>query len=301
MAEAHSKTMQVAIQGERGSFSDEAAHRLCDRLQLVPCTGFEEVFRRLHARQVEAAVIPIENTLAGSVGINYDLLRREAAWIGGETSVRIAHQLMVHPSARMSQIRRVLSHPVALDQCRTFLGRHPEWEVVPFYDTAGSAKHLIEQKLTDTAAIASAAAAQVYGARILRRGIEDNKQNFTRFFLLRRVPPRGVTGNKVSLVFSTRNQAGALFRCLSAFALRDISLTRIESRPVPGRPWEYHFYLDFLGHLNEDRVRNAVGHLRELTDELKILGCYRDEMSTSTGTAAGGRRRRVNGTRKKGR
>lgn len=267
--------MRVAIQGERGSFSDEAARRLCGRPQLKCCTNFEEVFRSLAARQCNAAVIPIENTLAGSVGANYDLLRREAVWIGGETSVRIAHQLLAAPGVSLRRIRRVLSHPVALEQCRRFLARHPHWEVVPFYDTAGSAKHVMAARLADTAAIAGVAASREYGARILRRGIEDNKQNFTRFFLLYRRSRPVARADKISLVFTTRNRPGALFRCLSAFALRDLSLTRIASRPVAGRPWEYHFYLDLLGHLNEDRVRNAIVHLRELADEVKILGWYR--------------------------
>jgi len=267
--------MRIAIQGERGSFSDEAARRLLARPRLVCLPNFEEVFRALAGRQADAAVVPIENTLAGSVGANYDLLRRESVWIAGETRVRIAHQLMAAPGVALAQIRRVLSHPVALEQCRKFLARHRTWEVVPFYDTAGSAKHVMANRPDDTAAIASLAAAREYGARILSRGIEDDKKNFTRFDLLYR-ERRAVPGaNKISIVFTTRDRPGALFRALAVFALRDLSLTRIESRPITGRPWEYHFYLDFLGHLNEKRVQNALAHLGELAEEVKVLGWYR--------------------------
>jgi prephenate dehydratase len=155
-------------------------------------------------------------------------------------------------------------------------------ERVPFYDTAGSVKHVIAESLPDSAAIASAVSASIYGARILRRSIEDDRQNFTRFFLLRRdgQPPllldeQSKRGWKTSLVFSTKNQPGSLFRALSAFALRDLSLAKIESRPLRGKPWEYLFYVDFLGNLDEPRVQKALGHLEELADMLRVLGCYR--------------------------
>jgi len=273
----------VAIQGEAGSFSHEAALRLLgDNISVLPCQRFEEVFQALENRTAEAAVIPIENTLHGSVHENYDHLLNFEHRIVAELNLRIIHNLIVCPGVRFSQIRRVFSHPVALNQCLRFLAAHPEWERVPFYDTAGSVKMLLEEKLPDAAAIASAVSAEIYGGRILRRSIEDDRQNFTRFFLLRRPdqPPlplkeTGRKGWKTSIVFSTRNQPGSLFRALSAFALRDLSLTKIESRPLRGRPWEYLFYVDFLGNVEDERVQRALGHLQELCDLLRVFGCYR--------------------------
>ena len=275
--------MLVAIQGEAGSFSHEAALRLLgDHISVLPCQRFEEVFRTLENRTAEAAVIPIENTLHGSVHENYDHLLNFEHRIVAELNLRIIHNLIVCPGVRFSQIRRVFSHPVALNQCLRFLAAHPEWERVPFYDTAGSVKMLLEEKLPDAAAIASAVSAEIYGGRILRRSIEDDRQNFTRFFLLRRPdqPPlplkeAGRKGWKTSIVFSTRNQPGSLFRALSAFALRDLSLTKIESRPLRGKPWEYLFYVDFLGNVEDERVQRALGHLQELCDLLRVFGCYR--------------------------
>ena len=189
---------------------------------------------------------------------------------------------MAQPGVPFSRIRRVYSHPVALNQCLEFFARHPRIERVTFYDTAGGAKMIMEEGIRDAGAIASAVAAEIYGARILRRSIEDDRRNFTRFFLLRtpdyaRKYPKGIPPNsqwKTSLVFSTRNIPGALFRCLSAFALRDLNLTKIESRPLRGKPWEYLFYLDFLGRVDSPPAQNALGHLRELADVLKVLGCY---------------------------
>jgi prephenate dehydratase len=213
---------------------------------------------------------------------NYDHLQRYDLPIVAETNVRIVHNLMAPPGVPFSRLRRIYSHPVALNQCLDFFARHPAIERVTYYDTAGSAKMIMEEGLSDAGAIASAVAAQIYGARILRRSIEDDRRNFTRFFLLRtaeyaRKHPPVAPSNaqwKTSLVFSTRNVPGALFRSLSAFALRDLNLTKIESRPLRGKPWEYLFYLDFLGRVDSPSAKNALGHLRELADVLKVLGCY---------------------------
>jgi prephenate dehydratase len=189
------------------------------------------------------------------------------------------HNLIALPGVRFRQITRVYSHPVALSQCRDFFEQHRRLESVPFYDTAGSVKMLAERRPEASAAIASALAAEIHGCRILRRSIEDDRANFTRFFLLRRkaqppasTPPR--RGWKTSLVFATANRPGALFRALSAFALRDVDLTKIESRPFRGRRWEYLFYLDFLGHVDDEPVRKALGHLDELSEFVRVLGCY---------------------------
>ncbi|MDQ6700324.1 MAG: prephenate dehydratase [Acidobacteriota bacterium] len=274
---------KIAFQGERGAFSEEAARKLFGpELDFLPCQRFEDVFRSLKDRAVDAAVIPIENTLHGSVHENYDHLLKYELPITGETSVRIVHNLMAPPGVSMKKLRRVFSHPVALNQCLDFFAANPEIEKVPFYDTAGSVKMLMSSDLRDAGAIASAVAAENYGAKILRRSIEDERQNFTRFFLLRhpdaakKLPARddGKTQWKTSLVFTTRNVPGALFRCLSAFALRDLNCAKIESRPLRGKPWEYLFYLDFLGRVDTPNARNAIGHLHELADLLRILGCY---------------------------
>jgi prephenate dehydratase len=273
----------IAFQGERGAFSEEAARNLCGaRAQVLPCTRFEDLFRNLKEGRAAGAVVPIENTLAGSVHENYDHLVNFELPIVAETSVRIVHNLIALPGVRFSQIRRVYSHPVALNQCLDFFAKNPQIEKVPFYDTAGSVKMLKEEGHRDAGAIASRVAAEIYGANILRRSIESDRQNFTRFFLLRkpayakRHPSRASAETvwKTSLVFSTRNVPGALFRALSAFALRDLNLMKIESRPLRGKPWEYLFYLDFLGRADSPVARNALSNLGEIADFLRVLGCY---------------------------
>ena len=275
---------RIAFQGERGAFSELAARQFtAGPAHVLPCERFEQVFQCLEKGTADAAAIPIENTLHGSVHENYDHLLNFNVRIVGETSVRIVHNLIANPGVPFSRIRRVYSHPVALNQCLEFFRRFPQLEKVTFYDTAGSVKMITEQNLTDAAAIASSVAAETYGARILKKSIEDDRQNFTRFFLLRRTadvlkekkPSAPLADYKISLVFTVRNSPGSLFRSLAALALRDISLAKIESRPIRGRPWEYLFYLDFLGHLDEPRVQFALAHLAELADSLKVLGCYR--------------------------
>jgi prephenate dehydratase len=273
----------VAFQGEAGAFSHQAAIQLIGQgVDVRPCVTFEQVFTALRERRVDAAVIPIENTLHGSVHENYDHLLNFDFRIVAETSVRIVHNLIVLPGVKFQAVKQAYSHPVALNQCLRFLAANPRVEKVPFYDTAGSVKMIVAAGRKDAAAIASAVSAEIYGARILKRSIEDDRQNFTRFFLLRRpeqkplnLDERSKKGWKTSLVFTTRNQPGSLFRALSAFALRDLSLAKIESRPLRGRPWEYLFYLDFLGSLEETRVQKSLGHLQELADMLRVLGCYR--------------------------
>jgi prephenate dehydratase len=277
------KRQTVSFQGERGAFSEQAARQILgENLRYLPCQRFEEIFQALDSGKSDAAIVPIENTLAGSVHENYDHLLNFDLPIVAETSVRIVHNLIAAPGVSFSALRRVYSHPVALGQCLKFFSANPQIERVPFYDTAGSVKMVVEQGVRDAAAIASAVSAEIYGARILRRSIEDDRQNFTRFFLLRRPEHArrrpAEAGRrapwKTSLVFTTRNVPGALFRSLSAFALRDINLNKIESRPLRGKPWEYLFYLDFTGHIDEPPVQNALRHLAELADMLKVLGCY---------------------------
>jgi prephenate dehydratase len=277
------KNSAIAFQGARGAFSEEAARKLVGpKTAVLPCERFEDVFRGLKSGAVSGAVVPIENTLAGSVHENYDHLVNFELPIVAETKLRIVHNLIVRKGVAFSRIKRVFSHPVALNQCLDFFAKNPQIERIPFYDTAGSVKMIVEEELEDAAAIASSVAAEIYGARILRRSIESDRRNFTRFFLLRTeqyarrhaTPAAAHTHWKTSLVFSTRNVPGALFRALSAFALRDLSLTKIESRPLRGKPWEYLFYVDFLGRVDTPNAQNALHHLRELADFLRVLGCY---------------------------
>ncbi len=280
---ARTKHVRAAFQGELGAFSHEAATRLLGPAALVePFQRFEEAFVALRDGAVDAAVIPVENTLHGSVHENYDHLLNFDHRIVAETNVRIVHNLIAAPGVKFSALKRVYSHPVALNQCLKFLAANPAIARTPFYDTAGSVKMVMAEGLEDAAAIASAVSAEIYGARILKRSIEDDRQNYTRFVLLRRADQPALRldepskkGWKTSLVFTTRNQPGSLFKALSAFALRDISLAKIESRPLRGRPWEYLFYLDLLGNVEEERVKRALGHLEELADMLRVLGCYR--------------------------
>jgi len=284
--------MKVAIQGELGSFSHEAAERMLPRCTVVPCARSAEVFDRVQRGSVGAAVIPIENTLAGTVAEHADLMLTREVFIQAEYLLRIVHNVIAMPGVRLGALRRVLSHPVALDQCRDFFQRHPKIEAVPFYDTAGSVKHVIADHLKDAAGIAGRQAAREYSGSIVKSSIEDDKRNFTRFFLIRklgradgrratgkkkgsedfhRLIPRGA--NKTSIVFKVKNTPGALFKSLSVFALRDISLSKIESRPMRGRPWEYVFYLDFLRG-DDEPARNALRHLGEVAEFVKVLGIY---------------------------
>jgi len=286
--------IKVAIQGELGSFSHEAAERMLPRCIVVPCARSAEVFDRLQRGSVAAAIIPIENSLAGTVAEHADLLVTHEVFIQGEFMLRIVHNVIAAPGVKLSALRKVLSHPVALDQCRDFFRHHPSIEPVPFYDTAGSVKHVVSNRIPDAAAIAGRHAAREYSGKILQAGIEDDKRNFTRFFLIRKLPGRAGMlrgkgsaastlryqrqippgANKTSIAFKVKNLPGALFKSLSVFALRDISLSKIESRPMRGRPWEYVFYVDFLRG-DDEPARNALRHLGEVAEFVKVLGIYR--------------------------
>ena len=272
--------MKIAIQGELGSFSHEAAEAMLPRAKVVPCARSLEVFDRIARGSVDGAVIPIENSLAGSVAEHFDLLLGREVYIVREFRLRIVHNLIAPAGTKLGDVRRVFSHPVALDQCRDLFAKNRGLEPVPFYDTAGSVKHVINEKSHDAAGIASRRAAAVYGGKILKAGIEDDKKNFTRFFFIRRGKPAAAkkgnnhkAANKTSLAFSVKNTPGALFKALSVFALRDISLSKIESRPMRGRPWEYVFFVDLLSGDTEGS-RNALRHLGEVAELVKVLGIY---------------------------
>ncbi len=275
--------MRVGFQGELGAFSQTAIQQLLGtKAEPVPYPRFDEVFAALRNKKVNAAVLPIENTLHGSVHENYDLLLRYNFEITAETSVRIVHNLIAPPGVTFERVRKVYSHPVAINQCLDFFRRHKRIDRMTYYDTAGSVKMIMKEKPGDGAAIASELAAKIYGGKILQSGIEDDRQNFTRFFLLEPAgaKPRTLRGAaknpwKTSLVFSTKNIPGALFKALSALALRDLNLVKIESRPLRGKPWEYLFYLDLVGRSNDPVVQKALGHLEELADFIRVLGTYR--------------------------
>jgi prephenate dehydratase len=265
--------MKVAIQGELGSFSHEAARRMVPGCAIVPCARSIEVFDLLEAGEVPTAVIPIENSLAGSVTEHLDLLLARDVFIQRDFHLRIVHNLIAAPGVKKSEVRRAFSHPVALDQCRDFFSKNFVIQATPFYDTAGSVKHVIESRIRDGAGIASRHAASVYKGRILAAGIEDDKRNFTRFFLLRRKKRILPGSDKTSIAFGLKNIPGALYKALRVFADRDISLSKIESRPIRGRPWEYVFYADFLR--GDDKLaRGALLQLRAVADMVKVLGIY---------------------------
>jgi prephenate dehydratase len=265
--------MKVAIQGELGCFSHEAAGRMVPRATVVPCARSSEVFDRLEKGSVQAAVIPIENSLAGSVAEHFDLLLARDAFIHAEFHLRIRHNLIAPRGVPLSRVRQVFSHPVALDQCRNFFRSHPDAQAIPFYDTAGSVRHVVENCLKDSAAIAPKQAAGQYGGRILLAGIEDNRQNYTRFLLINRSGKISRASDKTSIAFAIKNVPGVLFKALSVFALRDISLSKIESRPMRGHPWEYVFFADILRGNDKD-ARNALRHLGEVAEFVKVLGVY---------------------------
>jgi len=266
--------MKIAIQGEPGSFSHEAARRMVKRCAIVPCARSIEVFDLLESGKVPIAVIPIENSLAGSVTEHLDLLLARDVFIQRDFHLRIVHNLIAPRGVKKADLRRVFSHPVALDQCRDFFRTNAKIQPNPFYDTAGAVKHVIAEKMADAAGIASRHAASVYKGRILAEGIEDDKRNFTRFVLLRRNRRVLPGANKTSIAFGLKNVPGALHKALRVFADRDISLSKIESRPIRGRPWEYVFYADFLR--GDDKLaKGALLQLRAVADMVKVLGIYR--------------------------
>jgi prephenate dehydratase len=265
---------KVAIQGERGSFSHQAAAKMLPRAEILACARSVDVFDAVESGRAWAAVIPVENTLAGPVGEHLDLLLERDVFIHAELRLRIEHNLIAAPRTKLKDIRQVLSHPVALDQCRNFFRRHRATDAISFYDTAGAVKHIMASRLPDTAAIASRLAALEYGGRVLQSGLEDHKGNFTRFFLIQKWKKITAGADKTSVVFSLKNTPGALFRALSVFALRDLNLSKIESRPVRGKPWEYRFFVD-VQRGDDQAMRLALRHLKEVAGLVKVLGVYR--------------------------
>ena len=267
--------MRIAIQGEFGSFSHEAALKLEPQATIVTCALSAEVFKRVENAEVCAAVIPIENSLAGSVVEHFDLLLQSDVQIERESLLRIRHNLIGVPGSKVEDLRQVLSHPIALAQCRRFFDQHPGITPTPFYDTAGSVKHITGLGDREVGAIASEQAALAYGGEVLAAGIEDNPANYTRFFLIRsRAKVRPVPGaDKVSIAFTVANRPGSLVAALQAFAEHNTNLCKIESRPVQGQPWEYVFYVDYQV-VDPDATSAALEELRRKCILVKELGHY---------------------------
>jgi len=273
------KKLVVAFQGELGAYSEIASRGFFkERIHVSPSKTFEGVFRKVQKEKVDFGVIPIENSLAGSIHQNYDLLLKYPLKIVGESKLRIVHHLIANSGVTLSQIRRVFSHPQALMQCSKSTARLKKVKVIPTYDTAGSVKKIKEEEIKDGAAIASDLAARFYGMTVLKKNLQNDFDNFTRFLLLSKGGRPLPNANKTSIVFSIRNCPGALFRSISVFSLRNIDLYKIESRPLHGKPWEYFFYIDFAGSLDDPNCKKALSHLKEMTNYLKLLGSYpRDE------------------------
>lgn len=270
--------MTVAFQGVHGAYSEQAARLMLGaRAATVPCETFDAVFRAVEQGKSARGVIPIENSLAGSIHQNYDLLLKHGLHIVGELHLRVEHVLMARPGAALRGLRQVRSHPQALAQCSRFFERHPGIHAEAFFDTAGAAQSLREAGTEGIGAIASAYAARLYGLTVLARNVENEQHNFTRFLMISRKPraPRGNVPTKCSIAFRpAANTPGILFRILGVFSLRDIDLLKIESRPDPASPFEYLFYLDLAGSPRDPRVERALRHLQEVVSQYRLLGAY---------------------------
>jgi prephenate dehydratase len=269
----------AAFQGSRGAFSEDAAFRLLSReARLLPCDRFEDVFEAVRRGEARFGVVPIENTLAGSIHRCYDLLNEHDLKIVGETICHIEHALIARPGAELSQIRRAMSHPVALAQCEKFFRQHPEIEPVSVYDTAGAVENMMHDGRNDCAAVAGRRAAEVYGGVILAAGIQDHSENYTRFLLItpgKDVVPEGSSEFKTTVVFRIANVPGGLYNALRPFAERRIDLSKLESRPIPGAPFEYLFYLDLIGCDDQARISGALDELRKTSAFMRVLGSYK--------------------------
>ncbi|MDI6823732.1 MAG: prephenate dehydratase [Bacillota bacterium] len=283
--------MRVAFQGEPGAFSEEAIWRYWQRwmaqdlssvqpgasggaeVRPLPCATVEEVFRAVQEGGAELGVVPVENSYAGSINETSDFLRSFPLYVRGEVILPVRHCLLALPGQHLEEIRRVYSHPQALAQCSGFIRLHA-LEAVAAADTAGSARFIREQGLAGAGAIAGGRAAEIYGLEILAEGIEDRPDNQTRFFVIGREPLRFAGPAKTTLIMGTAHRPGALYTCLGAFARRGINLTRLESRPSRTRPWEYIFYVDCEGHVDDPVLAEALAELGQLTTYLKVLGSF---------------------------
>jgi arogenate/prephenate dehydratase len=286
--------VKLAFQGEAGAYSEAAAAKFHPDATLVPCPAFDDVFQAVEAGRVTCGVLPIENSIGGTIHRNYDLLAQHELRIVGEVELPVIHSLVALPGTRIEDVKQIYSHPQALAQCDRFLRSLTGVEVVATYDTAGSAKLIRERSLASTAAVASERAAAIFGLDILQRSIQDYADNITRFIVVTRAGSAAeIIGDrpatKTTIVFTLPNTPGSLFKALSVFALRDIDVTKVESRPIPGRPWEYLFYLDVAIGAHESRCARALMHLAEFAPSMKTLGSYpgvQDPVARQTVTGA---------------
>jgi prephenate dehydratase len=266
--------LRIAYQGEPGAYSESAAERFQPGAETIPCASFEAVFDSVQRGPATHGVLPIENSIAGSIHRNYELLVEHELPIVGEVELRVEHHLLALPGTERADLKRVYSHPQALSQCERFLQHLQGVEVIATYDTAGSAKLIKEGGWQDAAAIASKRAADLFGLDVLEAGIQDYDTNITRFLVIARTAEGRDSANKTTIVFALPNEPGSLFKALSVFALRDIDLTKLESRPIRGRPWEYMFYVDLAVSRQDLRCGRALVHLAEFARWVRTLGSY---------------------------
>jgi prephenate dehydratase len=266
--------MRIAYQGEPGAFSEAAARHVNADASLIPCKSFEDVFASVDGGPAGYGVLPIENSIGGSIHRNFDLLLDHELPIVGELEVRVVHHLLALPGVRLEEIKRIYSHPQALAQCDHFLRTLSGVEITATYDTAGSAKMIADQQMRDGAAIASARAGEVFNLVPLKSSIQDYERNVTRFLIIGRRPLSTDPPDKTTIVFTLTNEPGALFKALAAFALRGVDLTKLESRPIPERKWEYLFYADVAAARDNLPCARALAHLAEFAPMLRILGSY---------------------------
>lgn len=285
--------VRIAYQGEPGAFSEAASRQLAPDGHLSPSKSFEDVFAAVASGAVDYGVLPIENSIGGSIHRNFDLLLEHDLPIVGELEVPVVHHLLALPGTTMGQVRKIYSHPQALAQCDRFLRTLTGVEITATYDTAGSAKMIAEQRIADAAAIASARAAEVFGLAPLKSAIQDYDNNTTRFLVVGRRPLSNAPPDKTSIVFTLANEPGALFKALAAFAMRGIDLTKLESRPIPGRKWEYLFYVDLAMARDDLPCTRALAHLEEFAPMVRVLGSY---ASCKPAAAAGAAPRSVGNT-----
>ena len=268
--------LKVAFQGERGAYSEIASKKMFgEKIKISPSFSFGEVFSKVKSGSVDYGVVPIENTLYGSVFETYDLLLNYSLSIVGELNLQINHHLLANRKYALSKIKKVYSHPQALGQCSDFLKKLKNAEIIPAYDTAGSAMISLKNNGESIAAIASREAADIYNLKILKSHIQNNKENFTRFLAISRKKKNlKIEKPKTSICFELKSIPGALYRALSVFALRDIDLLMIESRPIPHKPFQYIFYADLSGSLNDPQIKLALKHLAEISLSIKKFGTY---------------------------
>jgi len=268
---------KVAFQGVEGAYSEVAARSYFKgKISPIACKEFTDVFHLVNNKRVAFGVLPIENSLTGSIHQNFDLLIRKRVWIVGEETLQIKHGLVAQKTSQIKKIKKVYSHPQALWQCQKFLRQLPKTQLIPYFDTAGSARFIRDQKDDKIAAVASPLAAKRYHLKVLSTGIEDHQHNFTRFIVIaaKNKPYRGKRC-KTSIVFAVRSIPGALHRSLGAFADAGIQLIKLESRPIHGKPWEYRFYVDFEGADNTKNAQSALKNLKKTAKQIKVLGSYR--------------------------